>query len=77
MVVAGAKAQFKGTGTINNQGEFKFMIWATDGALLQQGGEDSFRIKIWEEDEFGGETVVYDNKVETGLGGGSIKIHKA
>lgn len=77
LVVAGAKAQFKGTGTINDQGEYKFIIWATDGALVQGGGPDKFRIKIWEEDEFGVETVIYDNKVETELGGGNIVIHKA
>jgi len=77
LLVAGAKAQFKGTGTINDEGEYKFMLWATDGALVQGGGDDAFRIKIWEEDEVKGETVIYDNKVDTELGGGSIVIHKA
>ena len=76
LVVAGAMAQFKGTGTINDEGDYKFKLWATDGALVQGGGDDTFRIKIWEEDEFGVETVIYDNKVETELGGGSIVIHK-
>jgi PKD repeat protein len=77
LVVAGATAKFKGTGTINNEGEYKFKIWATDGDLLQMGGFDKFRIKIWEKDEFGNEYVIYDNKEETDLGGGQIVIHKA
>jgi hypothetical protein len=69
------KAQFKGTGTINGEGEFKFKLWATDGNL-PGGEEDKFRIKIWEEDELGTEIVIYDNKEETEIDGGSIKIHK-
>jgi len=77
LVIAGSKAQFKGTGTINDEGEYKFMLWATDGDLQQMGGADMFRIKIWEEDEFGVETVIYDNKEETELGGGQIMIHKS
>ena len=77
LVIAGATAKFKGTGTINNEGEYKFKIWATDGDLQQMGGSDKFRIKIWEEDEFGVETVTYDNKIDTELGGGQIVIHKA
>jgi hypothetical protein len=35
-----------------------------------------FRIKIWTEDEFGVETVVYDNFSNQALGGGSIIVHK-
>jgi hypothetical protein len=75
LVISGATAQFKGTGTINNMGEFKFKIWATDGALPGGQGLDKFRIKIWEEDELGVETVIYDNKENTELGGGQIVIH--
>ena len=30
LVIAGANAKFKGTGTINSQGEYKFMITAID-----------------------------------------------
>jgi len=40
-------AQFKGSGTFNGIGEYKFMLWAGDGE------PDSFRIKIWEEEERG------------------------
>jgi PKD repeat protein len=79
LVIAGSKAMFKGEGTINGMGEYKFIITAIDSDT------DSFRIKIWTEDEFGVEAVVYDNELEEGdysdtatdLGGGSIVIHKA
>ena len=45
------------------------MITANDG------NPDTFRIKIWYEDETG-EHVVYDNGSQQALGGGSIVIHK-
>lgn len=45
---AGTNAKFKGTGTINGTGTYKFMIWAGDGT--GEGGADTFRIKIWYED---------------------------
>lgn len=78
LVVAGARAKFRGVGTINGQGTYTFMITATDGNLLGGGQSDGFRIKIW---DAGG--VVYDNKMGEGddsnattdLGGGSIVIH--
>jgi len=66
---AGANAQFKGSGTINGEGDYKFMLWAGDGE------PDTFRIKIWYEDT--GEVVVYDNGVNQAIGGGSIIVHKA
>jgi hypothetical protein len=62
-------ARFKGTGTINGSGEYKFMLWAGDGE------PDTFRIKIWEEDELGVETVVYDNGMDQAIGGGNIVVH--
>ncbi len=34
-------AQFKGTGTLNGQGGYSFMVWVKDGA------PDTFRIRIW------------------------------
>jgi len=80
LVVAGANAKYKGVGTINGSGSFRFMITATDGNLLGGGVADGFRIKIWNESG-----VVYDNKMgepddsnaTTELGGGSIVIHKS
>jgi hypothetical protein len=44
------------------------MIWAGDGT------PDTFRIKIWWEDN-GTEVVVYDNGAAQAIGGGSIVIH--
>jgi len=71
VITGGSKAMFKGVGTINGQGAYKFMITAQD-----INGGDTFRIKIWEEDTNGDEIVIYDNGVDTVLGGGQIKIHK-
>lgn len=65
LVVAGKKATFKGEGTINGQGSYKFMIRAYDD------NPDSFRIQIW--DDTG---TIYDNGSQQELGGGSIVIHK-
>ncbi len=69
LVVAGSKAQFKGTGTINGEGSFMFILSAADGS------PDTFRIKIWYEDTTG-EHIVYDNGPQQALGGGSISIKK-
>lgn len=57
-------------------GTYKFMIWATDSALAGSGGADAFRIKIWQEDALGAETILYDNGSDSPLTGGSIIIHK-
>ncbi len=78
LVVGGARAQYKGTGTINGAGSYSFILTAIDGQVSGGGGADKFRIKIWSS---GG--VVYDNQMgasdtadpTTQLGGGSIVIH--
>ncbi|MBN2329063.1 MAG: PKD domain-containing protein [Candidatus Omnitrophica bacterium] len=81
LVVAGAKAVFKGIGTINGEGAYKFMLTAIDSDINTEDefDIDRFRIRIWEEDESGDEIVIYDNKTDgqetTELGGGSIVIH--
>jgi hypothetical protein len=62
-------AKFKGSGTINGEGEYRFMLWAGDG------DSDTFRIRIWEEDELGNETDIYDNGFNQEIGGGSIVVH--
>lgn len=71
LVVAGNNyARFKGSGTINGIGDYKFMLWAGDGE------PDTFRIRIWEEDEITAiETDVYDNITDQAIGGGSIEVH--
>lgn len=79
LVVAGARAQYKGTATVNGVEGFSFMLTAVDGQLNGGGGVDKFRIKVWDSSD----TVVYDNQpgeldstpLTTALGGGSIVIH--
>lgn len=80
LVVAGHRAQFKGSGTINGEGDYGFMLTAIDGNLTASQDFDSFRIKIW--DKITG-SIIYDNQMgksdsgddTTELGGGSIVIH--
>ena len=69
LVVFGTKAQFKGEGSINGAGSYKFMITADDG------NPDTFRIKIWYEDG-SGEHVSHDNGSQQAISGGSNVIHK-
>ncbi len=91
LVVAGVRAQYKGTGTINGQGEYKFLLTAIDADVNTNDSitVDRFRIKIWWEEVDGTEHVVYDNGLDaedfdeidpttgtTEIGGGSIVIHK-
>jgi hypothetical protein len=61
-------AQFQGSGKINGQGNYKFMVWAADAH------PDTFRIKIWYVDG-SGEHVVYDNGANQPLLSGAIEIH--
>ena len=67
---AGTTAQFAGTGTINGQGSYTFMLWAMDGGNTG----DTFRVQITNNN--GGATV-YDNGVNQLIDGGSIVIHTA
>ncbi len=62
-------AQFKGSGTINGMGDYKFMLWGGDGT------PDTFRIRIWEKTNGRGEVSIYDNGVDQPLGGGNIVVH--
>jgi len=82
LVVAGAKAQFKGEGAISGSASvYGFLLTAIDGQLNGGGGADRFRLKIWDKST---DAVVYDNQrgaaedgdAATLLGGGSIVIHK-
>ena len=78
LVVAGARAQFKGTGTINGSGSYQFLLTGVDGQVGGHGDTDAFRIKIT-----GPGGVVYDNNMGssdagndgTELAGGNIHIH--
>ena len=81
LVVSGAKAQYKGNGTINSAGNYGFMLSAIDGQVSGGGGTDKFRIKI--SNKTSG-ILVYDNQKDasddaaptTVIGGGSIVVHK-
>ena len=71
LVIAGKKAMYKGTGTINGAGDYGFILSAIDDDT------DKFRIKIQDKAT---NTVIYDNKVDgengTNIAGGRIVIHK-
>jgi hypothetical protein len=83
LVVAGARAQYKGTGTLNGATGYGFMLTAIDGQISGGGGTDKFRIKIWNS----AGVIVYDNKTGASddfdaaltntqdIAGGSIVIH--
>lgn len=80
LAISGARAQYKGVGTINDGGSYGFLLTAIDGQVSGGGGVDKFRIKIW--DLNNGGAIVYDNQMgatedsdaATMLGGGSIVI---
>ncbi len=76
VVTGGDTAMFSGSGTINgllapNGEPYNFKIWAYDGQ------PDTFRIRIWWEDNGGAEHDIYDNGAHQSLGGGSIVVHKS
>lgn len=81
LVVAGAKAQYKGSGTINREGDYGFMLTATDGQGLGGGEPDRFRMKIWNKATG---VVVYDNQIgeaddsaaKLAISGGNILVHR-
>ena len=60
-------AQLKGSGTINGEGNYQFMLYAADGT------PDTFHIKIWVE-ENGENNIIYDNGTDQPIDGGSIVI---
>jgi hypothetical protein len=80
LVVAGAIAQYKGSGTLNGGQGYSFLLSALDGQAPRGGGVDKFRIKIWNTKTG---TLVYDTQSgaadsappTTLLGGGGIVIH--
>jgi probable HAF family extracellular repeat protein len=80
LVIAGGRAKYKGSGTINNSGSYTFLLTAVDGQA-NSGGVDAFRLKVWNPTTG---LVIYDNEMgasddapaSTMLATGSIKIHK-
>ena len=86
MVVAGARAQLKGTGTLNGAADYKFLLTAIDGQVTGGGGMDRFRIRVWHYDAGLEQDVIdYDNQLDsstegtlsegTAIGAGNIVIH--
>ena len=80
LVVAGAKAMYKGYGAVNGEPGYGFLLSAIDGDKKTIPEADKFRIKIW--DSAG--TTIYDNQMGAAddadatmaLSGGSIVIHE-
>jgi len=81
MTISGPDARLMGVGTLDGQGQYGFLLLATDTDLLAGGEADLIRIKIWNMDQDG--QVVYDSQMNddedsapnTPVGGGSIAIH--
>lgn len=83
LVVAGARAQFRGEGEVNKESGYGFMLTAIDSDLPGGGDVDRFRIKIWDKET---DEVIYDNQRDasdnselgytTTLIGGNIRIVK-
>jgi len=81
LVISGARAQYKGSGTIAGSTDaYDFILTAIDGQVNGGGGVDKVRMKIWNDAT---NAVVFDNQAgasdsdapTTALGGGSIVIH--
>ena len=58
LVISGAKAQYKGAGTVDGVSGYSFILTATDGEINGGGGVDKFRIHITNTTTGG---TVYDN----------------
>ncbi len=61
LVVTDYKAQYKGSGTINGEGNYGFMLTVIDEKLTPTTDVDLFRMKIWDIDD--NDAIVYDNQM--------------
>lgn len=81
LVVSGATARYKGSGSLDGRSGYGFLLFAYDGDRGPRSEADRFRIKIWEEATG---QVVYDNQAgedddglaATVLRQGRIAIHE-
>lgn len=79
LVINGAYAKLKGSGTVNGAGNYQFLIVVGDSKIAGGPGQDGFRIKIWEATTG---AVQYDNVMGAGedtdqvdeIKGGSLRI---
>jgi PKD repeat protein len=60
LVFSGDQAQYQGTGTVNGEGGYGFLVSVIDGDVDGGDGLDRFRVKIW--DLVSGE-IVYDSQM--------------
>jgi hypothetical protein len=90
LVVSAARATYKGTGTINGAGNYKFMLVAIDDQINGGGGYDRLRMKIIDNNSTSPTNgqVIFDNQINTDdnaalsdstivTADSSIVIHKA
>jgi hypothetical protein len=81
LVVYQNQAKFAGSGMINAEGDYGFMLTAIDGDLVDKDTPDEISMKIWQKEPF---VVIYDNLsvepdhsfVAVEIGNGSIVIHQ-
>jgi hypothetical protein len=84
LVVTGNRGQLRGSGRINNAGDYGFLLTVVDGGNGPGSTADRFRMKIW--DKAAGDAVVYDTTpggaddidVSPALPatGGNLTVHK-
>ncbi len=85
LVITGAKAKYKGIGTISGKANYGFLLSGIVANLSPSTDVDLFRIKIWDKDN--GDAVIYNNQVAcsdgaenadpcTEIGGGLIVVRK-
>ena len=84
LVVTGNKGQLRGGGTVNNAGNYGFLLTVVDGGNGPGSTTDRFRMKIW--DKSAGDAVVYDTtpggaedidvSPTLPISGGNLTIHK-
>lgn len=80
VISGGKKAQYKGVGTINGSGSYRFMLTCIDGDQPGGDGVDRLRMRIWSDNN----GLLYDNQLNasdsddptTVLGGGNVVIHR-
>ena len=81
LVIAGTRAQYKGTGTVNGEGSYGFLLTAVDGNAKNSTGNDTLRLKVWDLESDG---VMFDNQrgaddnadPATAIRSGSIVVHR-